>query len=29
MTYIHEAGLKPGDVDKILDYNAAAVLGLA
>ncbi len=29
VAYIHDAGLKPGDVEKILDHNAAAVLGLA
>jgi 6-methylsalicylate decarboxylase len=27
--YISESGLKPGDAEKILDHNAAAVLGLA
>jgi 6-methylsalicylate decarboxylase len=27
--YISESGLKPGDAEKILDYNAAAVLGMA
>jgi aminocarboxymuconate-semialdehyde decarboxylase len=27
--YISESGLKPGDAEKILDRNAAYVLGLA
>jgi len=27
--YIHDAGLKPGEAEKILDHNAAAVLGMA
>jgi aminocarboxymuconate-semialdehyde decarboxylase len=27
--YIHDAGLKPAEVEKILDHNAAAVLGMA
>jgi aminocarboxymuconate-semialdehyde decarboxylase len=29
IAYIHQSGLKPADVDNILDHNAAAVLGLA
>jgi predicted TIM-barrel fold metal-dependent hydrolase len=29
VTYIQEAGLKQGDVERILDQNAAAVLRMA